>query len=163
MKQFYLLSFMVAAGIILAGCGTSGNDDTIEPEDTNDPGSSQEESDQAEEEAKESSGDTSDAIDLKDGVDLVIGTVEELNTTVEESPDDTAKINETGKTLEEDWDRIEKQVEENYEEDYKNIEESLYPLIDEAQSDEPDTDKIKELTQETQHKLEEFKNKLETT
>ncbi|SEA85169.1 hypothetical protein SAMN05421743_109105 [Thalassobacillus cyri] len=161
MKLFKLLSFMLAAGIVLAGCGTSGNDDTIEPEDTNDSGAAEEETEQESKKSSSSGGEVS--TDLPSGVDVVLATVEDLNTTVGKSSEDTAKINEIGKTLEEDWDRIEKKVEENYKEDYKNIEESLYPLIDEAQADKPDTDKIKDLAKETKDKLEQFKNKLETS
>ncbi|SDJ80231.1 hypothetical protein [Sediminibacillus albus] len=94
------------------------------------------------------------------GVDTVLATLEDLNDTITSSPDDTAEINQLGKTLSEDWDVIEKQVEENFPDDYKNIEDSLYPLIAYAQKGQPDTKQIKQLIPQVKDKLTAFKEKL---
>jgi iron uptake system EfeUOB component EfeO/EfeM len=62
--------------------------------------------------------------------------------------------------IEEKWDKIEKQVEEKYPEDYEDIEKSLYPLIAEAKKDTPDSEKLKTLTEETKNKLNQFHEKI---
>ena len=101
-------------------------------------------------------------IDLEVGIDTALTNLNELKTTIENG-DDVEKINEQGMRLDSNWDKIEAQVEEKYPVDYKNIEESLYPLIDEAKKDEPDTEKLNELIKKTIMKMTEFKKKLPTS
>lgn len=97
---------------------------------------------------------------LEEGVDQVLVSLEALNSTVESSADDTAEINTKGKELSGSWEPIEEKVEEQDEEAYENIEKSLYPLIEEAQKDKPDVEKVKQLTKETQNQLAQFKEEL---
>lgn len=97
---------------------------------------------------------------LDKGIDKVLTSLEALNSTAESSADDIEKVNRDGKDLSESWEPIEKKVEEQDAEAYENIEESLYPLIDEAQKDKPDIEKVKELTEETKNKLTAFQEKL---
>ncbi|MDC3412107.1 hypothetical protein NC797_01590 [Aquibacillus sp. 3ASR75-11] len=97
---------------------------------------------------------------IAEGTEIVIATVEKLKETVKKSPNDGAKINKFGDALQENWDIIEKQVRERYPEDYKNIEESLYPLINYAKKDTPDVKKIKPLIKATYDKLTVFKEKV---
>ncbi|GAA0447964.1 hypothetical protein GCM10008983_27570 [Lentibacillus halophilus] len=97
---------------------------------------------------------------LEKGVDDVLTSLEALSSTAEASANDVEKVNSKGKNLSESWEPIEKKVEKRDAEAYENIEESLYPLIDEAQKDKPDIGKIKKLTEETTNKLTEFQKKL---
>ncbi|GAA0438628.1 hypothetical protein GCM10008983_14380 [Lentibacillus halophilus] len=97
---------------------------------------------------------------LKKGIDDVLASLEALNNTSEASANDVDKVNSKGKDLSESWEPIEKKVEKRDAEAYETIEESLYPLIDEAQKDKPDIEKVKKLTEETKRKLTEFQEKL---
>ncbi|WP_100403792.1 hypothetical protein [Bacillus sp. FJAT-42315] len=99
--------------------------------------------------------------DLTRGVDKVLTSLEDLSTVVKQSPNETKKIQSIGEQLAENWDEIEKRVEEAFPEDYKNIEESLYPLISEAKKETPNVQKIKPLMTDTKKKITEFKEKLE--
>lgn len=97
---------------------------------------------------------------LEKGIDEVLASLETLKNTAEASADDVEKVNSKGKDLSESWEPIEKKVEEYDAEAYENIEESLYPLIDEAQKDKLDIEKIKGLIEETESKLTKFQKGL---
>ncbi|WP_051382067.1 MULTISPECIES: hypothetical protein [Sediminibacillus] len=99
---------------------------------------------------------------IADGVGKVLEVLEELAAAVNNQPEQTETINQLGKTLSEEWDTIEKSVETNFPDDYKNIEDSLYPLIAHAQKQTPDVDQIKQLISEVKEKLTAFKQKLST-
>lgn len=99
-------------------------------------------------------------VSIPDGVNIVMSTIDEIKGTVKINPKNTKKLNELGEKLDKNWDLIEKKVEEQYPEDYKNIEESLYPLINEAKKSSPDTKKINTLIPETMDKLIQFKEKV---
>ncbi|MBB6453692.1 iron uptake system EfeUOB component EfeO/EfeM [Salirhabdus euzebyi] len=98
--------------------------------------------------------------DLVKGIDKVLETNEKLKKAADKSPENTAKINKLGKELGENWDVIEKQVEEKYPKDYINIEKSLYPLIAYAKKDKPDVKKIVILADEVNEKLVNFKERV---
>ncbi|TCP21068.1 putative lipoprotein with Yx(FWY)xxD motif [Scopulibacillus darangshiensis] len=100
------------------------------------------------------------ATDLASGTDTVLADTANLKKTVEQSSKDTASINNAGKKLGEDWDAIEKKVEEKYPKDYENIEDSLYPLLAEAAKEQPDEDKMKKLIADVTNKLNSFKEKV---
>jgi len=99
-------------------------------------------------------------VTIPEGVDIVVATIEELKGAIKLDPKNTEKINKLSKKLDEKWDLIEKKVENKYPEDYKNIEQSLYPLIGEANKKSPDTKQINKLIPETTDKLIQFKEKV---
>ncbi|UOY93008.1 hypothetical protein MUG87_02395 [Ectobacillus sp. JY-23] len=74
---------------------------------------------------------------------------------------DQEKIKSFGKTLAEKWDSFEDEVEEQYPEQYKQIEDHLYPLIGETGKTELDIDKIKGLLQQVQQDLNTFLTELQ--
>lgn len=97
---------------------------------------------------------------IMEGVNAVLATIEALKDVLEESPDESKEIIKLGKKLDEDWELIEKKVEDAYPEDYTTIEESLYPLIDAVQSEKPNNDVLKKLIAEVNDKLFKFKEKI---
>ncbi|QTM99009.1 hypothetical protein ERJ70_06645 [Sediminibacillus dalangtanensis] len=97
---------------------------------------------------------------IADGVEKVLGVLDELVSIVTNQPNQTETINKLGKNLSEKWDKIEKSVETNFPDEYKNIEDSLYPLIAYAQNQTPDIEQIKQLSSEVKEKLTAFKQKL---
>ncbi|WP_273833823.1 hypothetical protein [Guptibacillus sedimenti] len=170
-KKFpILLASCLISGSLLAGCGSNGAENNTGNQANN---SSMEENGASENEGtnegtNEGMNDSGDSgseemTNLEAGVDTALSNLEELKTTVENSSDDVETINEQTMTLEENWDKMESQVEEEFPDAYKNIEESLYPLIDEGKKDEPDTDKMTELIDETMMKMTEFKETLPTS
>ncbi|WP_117169596.1 hypothetical protein [Paraliobacillus sediminis] len=108
---------------------------------------------------QDTQNNSSDAT-IMEGVNTVLATIEALKDVVEQSPDESKEIIKRGKKLDEDWELIEKKVEDAYPEDYTNIEESLYPLIDAAQSEKPNNDVLKKLITEVNDKLFKFKEKI---
>ena len=164
-KKFpILLASCLISGSLLAGCGSNGAEDNTGNQANN---SSMEENSASENEGtnagmNDSSSDSGseETINLDVGVDTALTNLDELKTTLENSSDDIDAINEQAMTLEENWDKMEAQVEQEFPDEYKDIEESLYPLIDEGKKDEPDTSKMNELIDETIMKMTEFKEKL---
>lgn len=165
-KKFpILLASCLLSGSLLAGCGSNGTEDNNSTHTSNN--SSMEENTASENEGtnegmNDSSTDSGseETIDLDVGVDTALTNLDELKATLENSSDDIGAINEQTMTLEENWDKMEAQVEQEFPDEYKDIEESLYPLIDEGKKDEPDTGKMNELIDETVMKMTEFKEKL---
>ncbi|TLS35856.1 hypothetical protein [Pseudalkalibacillus caeni] len=98
--------------------------------------------------------------DMISGIETVISSVEKLNVQLESAEIEIKEVNRLGKEIEANWDRIEDQVEKRFPADYKNIEASLYPLIDVSKETEPDLDKLKQLVKDTEKKLVAFKDKL---
>ena len=161
------LASCLISGSLLAGCGSNGAEDNTGNQTTNN--SSMEENNATENAGtNEGMNDSSDSgseemTNLEAGVDTVLSNLEELKNTLENSSDDVEAIKNQTMTLDENWDKMESQVEEEFPDAYKNIEESLYPLIDEGKKDEPDTDKMNELIDETMKKMTEFKETLPTS
>ncbi|MGB8001602.1 MAG: hypothetical protein WCF60_16105 [Anaerobacillus sp.] len=165
-KTPILLASCLILGSLLAGCGSNGaEDNTLTSNNSADYGM---ENDSTIETSTASEGDPNtengnkETIDLEVGIDTALTNLNELKKTIENG-NEVEKINEQGMRLDSNWDKIEAQVEEKYPVDYKNIEESLYPLIDEAKKDEPDTEKLNELIKKTIMKMTEFKKKLPTS
>ncbi|WP_173918929.1 hypothetical protein [Halobacillus sp. Marseille-Q1614] len=154
MKHYYSFSFILVLGLILGACGTSDNQENTD--------SSEEQTQESNEETSEETGNEGEDTEFVSGVDTVINSVEQLNSSLEDSADANT-INEEGKTLEENWDQIEKKVEEQFPDQYAKIEESLYPLIDEAKKDSPDVEKMKEWIQPTLESLNELKQNIDNT
>ncbi|WP_052158767.1 hypothetical protein [Halobacillus sp. BBL2006] len=162
MKKYYMLSMILALGLLLGACGTS--EDNQESSDSGEQTSEQQDSEATSgevDDSEDSSGENSETSEGKDmelssGIDTVMASVKELQTSLENSAD-VSTVNEQGKKLEEDWDSIEKKVEEQFPDLYEKIEESLYPLINEAKKDEPDMEKMKEWVQPTLDSLNELK------
>ncbi|MGP4108877.1 hypothetical protein [Virgibacillus sp. L01] len=150
MRRYYALSFILVLGLILGACGTPDSQDSNGNEEKS-----------GETSGKNNDGDEGKDSELANGTDTVINSVEQLDASLEDSAD-VSTINEKGKTLEEDWDKIEKKVEKQFPDQYTKIEESLYPLIDEAKKDKPDLEKMKEWTQSTLESLNELKQNIET-
>ncbi|XXM71067.1 hypothetical protein ACQ0QQ_15305 [Lysinibacillus sphaericus] len=152
MKFITPFSSLLIAGLLLGGCG--GNDNAEEVKEVTPD----------EEEATTGAGDEKmndeNTMNLTAGVEDTASSLEELSMTLTDTPDDAKKLNEHGSKVEEKWDQIEKQVEENYPDDYENIEKSLYPLIEEAKKDTPDAENLKNLTEDTMDKMNEFHEKV---
>ncbi|MGP4079464.1 hypothetical protein ACTWQL_06065 [Pseudalkalibacillus sp. R45] len=153
MKRLHLFSFILVLGLFLGACGSEENQ-----ENNNDAEQSQNESGDKEEKKSE---DREPDKKLSSEVENFIGTVESMETTLDQSSDDIKKINENGKTIEEEWDLIEKTVEENHPDHYEKVEKSLYPLINESQKDKPDVEKVKELTKSTIDSLKELQQSVD--
>ncbi|ASN07243.1 hypothetical protein [Virgibacillus necropolis] len=100
---------------------------------------------------------------LTSGLDKVLVSLDELQAVAEKSTDETKQIQDVAKKLGEDWDQIEKQVEQNYPEDYENIEKSLYPLLAEAKKEQPYLANVKQLIEATTKKVEAFKKSVGKT
>ncbi|QSS99373.1 hypothetical protein IMZ31_14990 [Pontibacillus sp. ALD_SL1] len=107
-----------------------------------------------------SAEDTEQEVSVQDGIDKVLAEIEMLQKAMQGNGD-LIKVNEAGKKIDEAWDLIEEQVEEKNPEYYKNIEESLYPLIGEAQKPSPDMKKIEKLISETTQKLKDYQSTLQ--
>jgi iron uptake system EfeUOB component EfeO/EfeM len=155
-KKINVLSVIFVSSLLFSGCGASDdNQGADKMKDANEPKS------------ETTSGDgtleQTAAEDLKSGVKDTLKAVEDLNMTLTDASSDAKKVNEQGMIVEEKWDEIEKMVEKQYPEDYKNIEESLYPLIAEAKKDEPDSETLKGLIQETKDKMIKFQEKLQSS
>lgn len=154
MKQFYLIG-LLGFSVLLSGCSSDqGNQNANESINQSKEHPAEEVS------VYQDEKDNTSKTDLATGTSTVLATVEKLKNTIENSPDDINKINELGKDLSENWDLIEKKVEKRYPKDYKDIEESLYPLIAFAQNDSPDIEKMKQLIKEVNDKLTSFKQKV---
>ncbi|MBH9965187.1 hypothetical protein [[Bacillus] enclensis] len=152
MKIIKLFSSLLIVGLLLGGCG--GNDNAEEVKEIAPD----------KEEATPGAGDEKTNDDntknLTAGVEDTKGSLEELSMTLTNTPEEAKKLNEQGSKVEEKWDQIEKQVEDNYPDDYENIEKSLYPLIEEAKKDTPDAENLKNLTEDTMNKMNEFLEKV---
>ncbi|GAA0595115.1 hypothetical protein GCM10009001_09050 [Virgibacillus siamensis] len=140
-SNILLLSVFLIVAVMLSACGSGGDSE-----------SSSEENEQKSNQAS-----------LDKGIEKVLTSLQELKDSIETSPDDTEKINSKGKSLSENWEPVEKKVEERNPDAYENIEESLYPLISEAQKEKPDTNKVTKLIEETTKKLNQFKDKISSS
>ncbi|OIU71961.1 hypothetical protein [Rossellomorea aquimaris] len=152
MKIIKLFSSLLIVGLLLGGCG--GNDSAEEVKEVT---PDKEESTSGAGDEKTNDENTKK---LTAGVEDTTGSLEELSMTLTNTPDDAKKLNEQGSKIEEKWDQIEKQVEDNFPDDYENIEKSLYPLIEEAKKDTPDAENLKNLTDDTMNKMNEFHEKV---
>ncbi|WP_264737908.1 hypothetical protein [Cytobacillus firmus] len=141
MKKILSYISILVIVIMAAGCSSNGENET-------------------QENSKANNSDGQMADELLNGSDEVMAVLDELQANLKNKAENSELIQKTGKDLEENWDEIEKKVEENFPEDYESIEESLYPLISESQKDQADSAKMKELVTETKEKLESFKEKL---
>ncbi|OKL35689.1 hypothetical protein [Domibacillus mangrovi] len=141
MKKFYSVSASFALMVLIAaGCGTDESEQPVRDNQT----------DTIEEHART----------MSNKLDNVIGTLKQLKANAE-APDSAGEIQETGKVLEEHWDLVEKEIEEQYPDDYKKIEDSLYPLITEAKKDKPDIEKMKTFIDEANGKITDLLKKAE--
>lgn len=104
--------------------------------------------------------ENNEEVTLTEGVDIVVATIEEMKGAIKLDPKNTGKLNQLGKKLDENWDLIEERVEETYPKDYKNIEDSLYPLIAESKKKAPSVSTLNKLITETTDKLIQFKEKI---
>jgi iron uptake system EfeUOB component EfeO/EfeM len=156
MKNIKPFSSLLIVGLLLGGCG--GNDNAEEVKEVTPDEESKPAAD--DEKTEENSSNDENAMNLTAGVEETTNSLEELSMTLTDTPDDTKKLNEQGSKIEEKWDQIEKQVEDNYPDDYENIEKSLYPLIEEAKKDTPDAENLKNLTEDTMNKMNEFHGKV---
>ncbi|MGP4062499.1 hypothetical protein [Halobacillus sp. H74] len=167
MKKYYLFSIILALGFILGACGSSDSQDN-----SKDNSDSTEQTSEQDSEATSGNADSSEGSseengnsdievdsDLSSGIDTVIASVDALDSSLKDSAA-VNTLNEKGKNLEEDWDSIEKKVEEQFPDQYEKIEKSLYPLINEAKKDEPDAEKMKELVEPTIDSLNELKQSI---
>lgn len=102
--------------------------------------------------------DSDEKDDILAGVEKVLSVIKEAETAMENSAD-SIRLQAIGQQLEEEWDIVEKKVERKFPADYKNIEESLYPLMAELKKPEQDLAKIKDLSDQTKAKLDLFKIK----
>jgi iron uptake system EfeUOB component EfeO/EfeM len=155
-KNTKLFSFILIGGLFLGGCGGTDNADEVKevtPAEDTEPAS-------GDGEKMDDTGDSEKQDQLSAGLEETANSVEELSMSLKNASGDTQKLNEQGKMIEEKWDEIEKQIEENHPEDYENIEQILYPLIAEAKKDNPDIENLKSLSEDTKNKLKEFHDKI---
>lgn len=143
---------LLMAGMLVVGCQADNNNETNTNENEG-PDALETMNHQVENIDKDTS-------EIVKGLDIVLLTINKLKGIVNNTPNDVKQINETGKTLEKNWDQIEKAVEKRNPELYEYIEKSLYPLIDEAKKATPNIDKIKPLIEDTTKKLQEYKEKI---
>ncbi|MEG9298512.1 hypothetical protein V6B33_18775 [Mangrovibacillus sp. Mu-81] len=154
MNNFKLFSFILIGSLYLGGC--IGNDNADEVKEV----TPAEDSEPASGDGKPMDDPDNEKGELGTGLDETTKSVEELSMSLTNPSEDTEKLNEQGKKIEEKWDKIEKQIEDNHPEDYENIEQSLYPLIEEAKKDSPDIKNLKTLSEDTMNKLKEFQDKI---
>ncbi|MFF2857324.1 hypothetical protein [Peribacillus sp. NPDC058002] len=160
MKKFScFLVVMIFMLLMAAGCSSNVNDEKANEEQTEltEAGADRE---QPEKQTVEEATSEDMPAFLSSGSEEVIISLLELKANIETESENTEQIQTTGKDLEESWDSIEKQVEEQHPVDYKNIEESLYPLINEIKKDQSDVVKIKQLTNDTTEKMKAFQEKV---
>lgn len=155
MKNF-LYVILASLALMTAACG-SNNDGQADNEQT-ESNSEAQESNMMEEEATQK--DEGNSTELTSGINEVLASLDELKTLTTESPDNTEQIQKAGKVVGESWDEIEEQVEEKYPKEYEYIEKSLYPLKDVTKKDQLNIEKVKQLTDDTEKKVREFKEKL---
>ncbi|QHE50778.1 hypothetical protein [Pontibacillus sp. HMF3514] len=104
--------------------------------------------------------ENNEEVTITEGVDIVVATIEEMKGAIKLDPKNTEKLNQLGNKLDEKWDLIEERVEETYPKDYKNIEDSLYPLIAESKKKSPNIKTLNKLIPETTDKLIQFNEKI---
>ncbi len=154
MKQFGIkLATLLMCGALIAGCQADTENSTSSSEE-NETGEAVETMNQ---QAENADLDTPEVIA---GLDTVLETINKLQKVVKDTPKDVKRINEIGKELDENWDKIEKAVEKRDPEKYEYIEESLYPLIAVAKKATPEIDKINQFIEETTKKLKDYKEKI---
>ncbi|MGW8428559.1 hypothetical protein ACWGJQ_24405 [Peribacillus simplex] len=160
MKKFScFLVVMIFMLLMTAGCSSNVNDEKANEEQTELTKAGADREQPEKQTVEEATSEDMPAI-LSSGSEEVIISLLELKANIETESENTEQIQTTGKDLEESWDSIEKQVEEQHPVDYKNIEESLYPLINEIKKDQSDVEKIKQLTNDTTEKMKAFKEKI---
>ncbi|MGG0792007.1 hypothetical protein ABE132_25640 [Peribacillus simplex] len=160
MKNFScFLVVMIFMLLMTAGCSSNVNDEKANEEQTELTKAGADREQPEKQTVEEATSENMPAI-LSSGSEEVIISLLELKANIETESENTEQIQTTGKDLEESWDSIEKQVEEQHPVDYKNIEESLYPLINEIKKDQSDVEKIKQLTNDTTEKMKAFKEKI---
>ncbi|MDQ0217325.1 hypothetical protein ELQ35_07695 [Peribacillus cavernae] len=145
----YILPILIA-GTFLGGC-------TPESDQSQPKGSAEDLETMQQTHAVDENGSENHA-DIVLGVNKVLAKIKELDTNKDDNTD-AKSLNANGKQIEEEWDKIEKKVEKSFPEDYKNIEESLYPLIAELKKAEPDVAKVNEWSNQTKAKLDLFRMK----
>ncbi|WP_100330017.1 hypothetical protein [Bacillus xiapuensis] len=109
---------------------------------------------------KEAAETVQQTADLTSGIGQVQTALQAAETAIERATNPPNKISTAGQQLEKKWDEIEKMIEESYPQDYKNIEKSLYPLINEMKKEQPDLQKLNALLAETKKKISAFKDKI---
>jgi iron uptake system EfeUOB component EfeO/EfeM len=143
LKLNKFIPFLVLCMVLMAGCGAGGKNDALHPV--------REPSVKAAQKDSVNDSDVHTAKELKSGSVKVLSLIESMIKKMKLSSD--AEINSMGAEAERKWDKIEKLVEKKYPQDYKNIEQSLYPLIAEAKKKKPDRQKLGEFSEETREKL----------
>ncbi|WP_052947704.1 hypothetical protein [Aneurinibacillus tyrosinisolvens] len=150
MKTSHICILLLAVGTLISVTACNGLNETQQQIQT------KQDQTRVREEAKPVSASQSPAINA--GVKGVIQLIGELERQLQNNPKPSV-VNEIGKKMAEKWDLVEKEVEKRYPDDYKKIEESLYPLIAEAGKQQLDVSKIKALNIEARQKLEKFLDK----
>ncbi|ASK61481.1 hypothetical protein CFK37_04480 [Virgibacillus phasianinus] len=103
---------------------------------------------------------SSETPSLMNGLNQVLASLNELKSVVMKATENKKKLKGIAEKVGENWDKIEKQVEEKYPDDYENIEKSLYPLLAEAKKEQPNLANIGQLLKDSTKKLEAFKKKV---
>ncbi|WP_066174525.1 hypothetical protein [Bacillus marinisedimentorum] len=157
MKKTFLLAFLFVTLAFAAACTPQAERKGSDRIESGSPEMPDQVTDEESAEVASSLGEGENSTNWAQEIDTIISSVKELKAAASESPE---KVKELGEKLHEDWEVIEEEVEEKYPDDYKNIEDSLYPLIGEANKDQPDMNKITGLSDEVITKLEAFKKKI---
>ncbi len=157
MKKILLLASLFVIVAFAGACTPQAERKGSDTIDSGSPEMPEQVTDEESAEVASSLGEGENSPNWAQGIEPVIANVKELKAAASESPE---KVKELGEKLHDDWEVIEEEVEERYPEDYKSIEDSLYPLIGEANKDQPDMNKITGLSDEVIAKLEAFKQKI---
>ncbi|KKB33583.1 hypothetical protein [Bacillus thermotolerans] len=158
MKKFgYFFAAVGCVVLIAAGCSAGTDDGQATEELTETEVESEQMTDET---AEETAGmNESEPVDVISGSEKVSTSLQNLKDAVETDAEDVIQIQSIGNEIQESWDAIEKEVEAQQPEEYKDIEETLYPLINETQKEQPDVETIKQLTEDTAVKIEAFREK----
>ncbi|WP_051317055.1 hypothetical protein [Ectobacillus panaciterrae] len=101
-----------------------------------------------------------DQTEIINGIKDVMQEVQRLDEYLKTAAGQDA-INKFGKTIAQKWDEFEGEVENRYPDQYKKIEDNLYPLIAETGKPTLDVQKIKDLVQKVQQDLTAFLKQLQ--
>ncbi|TKD72340.1 hypothetical protein [Pseudalkalibacillus hwajinpoensis] len=166
-KGSILLIAGLTAGTLLAGCGSDGAEENTgaqtEESTLNESSGDNSMSDNTSGDNSASDGaegSDSSEVNLDVGIDTVLTDLDSMNSALENSSEDSSKINELGTQLQSHWDLFDQKLKEEYPEDYSAINEEITPLIEESTKDEVDIEKTKTLLDEAVETVTKFKDEV---
>ncbi|MBN8209051.1 hypothetical protein JI666_09875 [Bacillus sp. NTK071] len=166
-KNSILLVTGLTVGTLLAGCGSDGSEENnvtqTEESTMNESSGDNSMSDNTSGENNSNDGaegSDSSEVNLDVGIDTVLTDLDSLNTALENSSEDSSKINELGTQLQSHWDLFDQKLKEEYPKDYTAINDTITPLIEEAAKEEVDIEKTRMLLDEAVETVTKFKDEV---